>query len=47
MEMGYVEHGSLHFGALIATGLVLFVFILIINTLFSVLNQEKGDKRIG
>jgi len=43
MEMGYVEHGSMHFGALIATGVVLFIFILIINMLFSILNQEKKD----
>jgi len=41
IEMGYVEQGSLHNGALIATGVVLFVFILIINLLFSVLNQDK------
>jgi len=44
IEMGYVEHGSLHNGALIATGVVLFVFILIINTLFSVLNQDKENR---
>ena len=44
IEMGYVEHGSLHNGALIATGVVLFVFILIINTLFSILNSDK-EKR--
>ena len=44
MEMGYVEHGSLHFGALIATGVVLFVFILIINTLFSILNNRREAK---
>ena len=43
MEMGYVEHGGLHYGALIATGVVLFVFILIINSIFSVLNQEKSN----
>jgi len=42
IEMGYVEQGSLHNRALIATGVVLFVFILIINTIFSILNQEKG-----
>jgi len=41
IEMGYVEHGSLHNGALIATGVVLFVFIMIINTLFSILNKDK------
>jgi len=44
IEMGYVEAGSLHNGALIATGVVLFVFILIINTLFSILNREKKNK---
>jgi ABC-type phosphate transport system permease subunit len=41
-----VEHGSTHFGALIATGVVLFVFILIINTLFSILNADKKDKKV-
>ena len=41
IEMGYAE--GLHSEALIATGVVLFVFILIINTLFSLLN--KGDAR--
>ena len=47
IEMGYVENGSLHNGALIATGVVLFIFILIINLLFSTLNQnrEKGGKK--
>ena len=40
MEMGYAT--DLHREALIATGLVLFVFILIINTLFSILkNRDK------
>ena len=46
IEMGYVEHGSLHNGALIATGVVLFVFILIINLLFSILNQDTGRRGI-
>lgn len=45
IEMGYVEQGSLHNGALIATGVVLFVFILIINMLFSILNKDK-EKRV-
>jgi len=44
IEMGYVEHGSMHFGSLIATGVVLFVFILIINSIFSILNRDK-EKR--
>ena len=37
IEMGYAE--GLHREALIATGVVLFVFILIINLLFSLLNR--------
>jgi len=44
IEMGYVEHGSLHNGALIATGVVLFVFILVINTIFSILNQDRENR---
>ena len=41
MEMGYAT--DLHREALIATGVVLFVFILIINTLFSILkNKDKA-----
>lgn len=38
IEMGYAA--DLHRGALIATGVVLFVFILLINTAFSVLNRR-------
>jgi len=45
IEMGYVERGSMHYGALVATGVVLFAFILIINLLFSVLNQDRDKKR--
>jgi phosphate transport system permease protein len=45
IEMGYVEKDSLHFGALVATGVVLFVFILIINLLFSILNKDKEVRR--
>lgn len=40
MEMGYAT--DLHREALIATGVVLFVFILIINLCFSVLKQKKS-----
>lgn len=40
LEMGYAA--DLHREALIATGVVLFVFILIINLLFSLV--KKGDK---
>ena len=40
MEMGYAQ--DLHREALIATGVVLFVFILIINTLFSILKRSEA-----
>ena len=39
IEMGYAA--DLHRGALIATGVVLFVFILIINLLFSLLKRRS------
>lgn len=39
MEMGYAA--DLHREALIATGAVLFAFILLINALFSVLNRKE------
>ncbi|MGN0658879.1 MAG: phosphate ABC transporter permease subunit PstC [Emergencia sp.] len=42
MEMGYST--GLHREALIATAVVLFVFILIINTLFSIINS-RGNKQ--
>ena len=41
LEMGYAT--GLHRQALIATGVVLFVFILIINLTFSIL-QKRGEK---
>ena len=40
IEMGYAE--GLHREALIATGVVLFVFILLINLIFSLLKKEGG-----
>ncbi|MGI6349070.1 MAG: phosphate ABC transporter permease subunit PstC [Eubacteriaceae bacterium] len=40
IEMGYAA--DLHRGALIASGLVLFVFILILNIAFSLMNKKKG-----
>ncbi len=41
MEISYAEVGSLHERALISTGVVLFVFILIINVSFSLLKKES------
>ncbi|MDD6208804.1 MAG: phosphate ABC transporter permease subunit PstC [Clostridiales bacterium] len=40
LEMGYAT--DLHREALIATGVVLFVFILLINTAFSLLKRKEG-----
>jgi phosphate transport system permease protein len=40
IEMGYAT--GLHSEALVATGVVLFVFILLINLLFSVLKKEEA-----
>lgn len=40
MEMGYAT--GLHREALIATGVVLFVFILIINLLFSIIKRKES-----
>jgi len=40
IEMGYAA--DLHRGALIATGVVLFVFILIINLSFSLLTRRAN-----
>ena len=42
IEMGYAE--GLHREALIATGVVLFVFILIINLLFSILKRKTNTQ---
>lgn len=41
LEMGYAT--GLHREALIATGVVLFVFILVINLAFSII-KGKGEK---
>lgn len=41
IEMGYAT--GLHREALIATGVVLFVFILIINSLFSILKRKEAE----
>ena len=40
IEMGYAT--GLHRDALIATGMILFVFILIINTIFSLLKRKEN-----
>jgi phosphate transport system permease protein len=40
IEMGYAE--GLHRDSLVATGVVLFVFILLINLLFSLINRRSS-----
>lgn len=42
LEMGYAN--ELHRGALVATGVVLLIFILIINLLFGLVKSKKKDK---
>ena len=42
LEMGYST--GLHRQALVATGVVLFVFILMINLLFSLAKKKEGTK---
>lgn len=42
MEMGYAE--GLHREALLATGVVLFVFVLLINLCFSVIKRRETNK---
>ncbi len=44
-EMGYA--GDLHYDALIGTGVVLFVFILILNICFSILSKKKCEVTYG
>lgn len=45
MEMGYA--GEVQLGALIATGVVLLIFILIINVILSVITNRKGKPGDG
>ena len=45
LEMGYAN--ELHRGALIATGVVLLIFILIINLLFGLVSGEKKKQKNG
>ena len=45
IEMGYAT--DLHREALIATGVVLFVFILIINLVFSIVKGRSEERRVG
>lgn len=41
LEMGYVVTGSDHYSALFATGIVLFVFIMILNATVTILGRKR------
>ena len=41
IEMSYVVTGSDHYAALFATGIVLFVFVMIINAVVMMLNRKR------
>ncbi len=41
LEMGYAVVGSTHYSALFATGIALFVFIMIINAVVMMLNRKR------
>lgn len=43
LEMGMSEVGSMHYHALIASGLVLFVFVLILNLLVFILERNSAE----
>ena len=49
LEMGYASPGSIHESALIATGFVLLVFVLLINLALNVIKRDKagGNKLFG
>jgi phosphate transport system permease protein len=44
MEMGYAD--ETHQSALIATGVVLFLFILVVNTAFTAITKGNEDKKV-
>ena len=41
VEMSYVVTGSTHYSALFATGIVLFVFIMILNGVVTILSRKR------
>jgi phosphate transport system permease protein len=41
IEMGYAVTGSTHYSALFATGIVLFVFIIILNGVVTILSRKR------
>lgn len=48
LEMAYAENGSTHMSAIVATGFVLMVFVMIINICLGLFNTKRGgNKRYG
>ncbi|MCL2862313.1 MAG: phosphate ABC transporter permease subunit PstC [Firmicutes bacterium] len=45
LEMGYAEPNSLHLGALIASGVVLLMFVLIINIIFNLVKKNPNSNK--
>ena len=43
LEMAYVPVGSVHYSALFATAIVLFIFIIIINATVMMLSRKRGN----
>jgi len=41
LEMGYVVTGSTHYSALFATGIILFIFIMILNGIVTILSRKR------
>lgn len=45
LEMAYAENGSTHMSAIVATGFVLMVFVMIINICLGLFNTKRGNSR--
>ena len=45
MEMGYSSSGSLHQNALFGIGVVLFVFIMLLNLILSLITAKAGERK--
>lgn len=45
LEMAYAENGSMHMSAIVATGFVLMVFVMIINICLGLFNTKRGNSR--
>ena len=41
LEMGYVVTGSTHYASLFATGIILFIFIMLLNGVVTILSRKR------